>query len=485
MPAFERLGLAINTHDLPTVESLLKSGTDPNEKDSSGTYPVERACLSCHVDMMQLLAKYGAKFDFDLDVYRQNALHKCAAAQADEVNIAAALAFLVNEHKCDVNKGNSFGETPAHKAARGGKVIVVQALASLGADLLKEDQDGKTCADLAKKGGHVDVVGVIEKWKANPASFTHSGLIQAIQTKDVSLVRELLSQRTKDGHSFAVTANCTDLRDVPAIVLVASSSVDDNNALFRLFVELRSEDTNFSAKDKNGRSAILWACHNLNLEIVQMLLDNNLCSHDFSKHVDNAGDGVVHFALYGHEANHRKYAGQTAELKKHEQKVVALLQYLAAQGADPNATNNDRRGGGRPIDQAGAKHKDSVQTFLTRWATNPSDFVEVAWLKKLATKHKLKIPSGVCSAIRTSEIDEGLFLAMSEAHFLAMHDCSIRIRMWLFDLLKKEAGSATLTSQEKLQSENIVLKNQLELQAAELLQKESEILRLKQLLEKK
>jgi ankyrin repeat protein len=64
-------------------------------------------------------------------------------------------------HGAEVNPLTNTGKTPLHMGAEAGNLAVVKLLVSKGADISLKDAKGMTPFDLAKKGGHNDVMAAV------------------------------------------------------------------------------------------------------------------------------------------------------------------------------------------------------------------------------------------------------------------------------------------------------------------------------------
>ncbi|HEU0065715.1 MAG TPA: ankyrin repeat domain-containing protein [Sphingomonas sp.] len=93
-------------------------------------------------------------------------------------------------------RDRSTGETALHIVTKRGDLPYINYLLQKGADANARDQQGNTPLLIAVGGGRDDVMTVLLAFKANPNLGNSAGetpLIRAVQRRDLTLVRELVS----------------------------------------------------------------------------------------------------------------------------------------------------------------------------------------------------------------------------------------------------------------------------------------------------
>ena len=195
------------TDYMRVVEALLEAGADPNAQlktnlwyfdhgthvmgmELTGATPMWRAAFAQDVELLRLLASYGA--DPNIPTYfpelgmrlgrkpdsrtdDDSGLSPLPAGTPDTrpIHMAAggghvgfggsaarhapngtlpSVQFLVEEFNADVNVADAWGYTPLHYAAAWGKIDVIRYLVSKGADVTARTRLGMTTADMASGG---------------------------------------------------------------------------------------------------------------------------------------------------------------------------------------------------------------------------------------------------------------------------------------------------------------------------------------------
>jgi ankyrin repeat protein len=84
-------------------------------------------------------------------------LHSAASAR----NLAMATALL--EHGVPVNARQAMGWTPIHAAAQNGDKAITEFLLKHGGDPRMKNDEGISAVDLARKGGHAEILALFER----------------------------------------------------------------------------------------------------------------------------------------------------------------------------------------------------------------------------------------------------------------------------------------------------------------------------------
>jgi uncharacterized protein len=126
---------AVYAGDLAKVESMLKTGENPNKHDSYGNNPMTLAAFAGHADVLTLLLAHGGRLD-SRDNTGMTALH-CAAyynrIEAGKVLLKSGAA---------VTATNNYGFTPLSESVMKGFPDMVALLLSAGATVTNRDARG-------------------------------------------------------------------------------------------------------------------------------------------------------------------------------------------------------------------------------------------------------------------------------------------------------------------------------------------------------
>jgi ankyrin repeat protein len=118
-----------------------------------GFTPLHLAAFFRHPDTARLLVERGALVDVVArnEELQVTPLQSAAAAREEET------AALLLERGADANAQQRGGFTPLHAAAQHGDEPFVELLLAHGADPALAADDGRTAADFARNGGHLEL----------------------------------------------------------------------------------------------------------------------------------------------------------------------------------------------------------------------------------------------------------------------------------------------------------------------------------------
>jgi uncharacterized protein len=259
---------AVNTGDLQTVRSLIKSGTDVNVRTGDGSTPLLWAAHTSNLDIARALIAAKATVDAANDFGVTPLLE--ASRNGD-----APMVELLLRAGADPKRSHPEGETPLLGAARAGSVPVVRLLLARGVDVNHAEQFQQTTALMwAAAEGHLDVVDLLLEAGADPnrrgritsldtrhnadhptGGFT--ALMFAARNGNAAMVRTLLSRganinvKNGDDASAAMTAIYNDRFDVAALLIERGSDVNDGSLY--VAAEMRDATTDQFAFDGSRR----------------------------------------------------------------------------------------------------------------------------------------------------------------------------------------------------------------------------------------
>lgn len=212
--------------------------------------------------------------------------------------------FVENQSKYfDIDGSNYDGERPLEIACSNGYLEIVEYLISCGADINYVDEYSSPLLS-ACAGGHFDIVKYLVDY--NPIS-KHKLNINS-KTK-IFFKTALMQACSRDTHGTSATRKGS---------LGSSESVQND---FHIVKYLIDHGADIHAKDRDGKTALMYACLNGNLEIVNYL-------------IENGAEALINCA----DEN-----GMTPLTIACRLKNFSLVKYLISHGADINYKNNVTR----------------------------------------------------------------------------------------------------------------------------------------------
>ena len=213
---------------LETVRTLLAAGADPNTKDGrygvpalygvtgmhnapriarvlleAGANPTDgesvfHAAERYHIEALELLREFGVDLNYVGD-WGNTALYFVLLwhdPEKDELVAKGIEWLLANGADPNIPSGKE-RETPLQVAARRGRgARVIRQLLDHGADVQAKRADGATAWRLAKRGGHDELVAVLEGAGAKPEPLSAADeLLAACGRGDVAAARRMSSRR--------------------------------------------------------------------------------------------------------------------------------------------------------------------------------------------------------------------------------------------------------------------------------------------------
>ncbi|XP_076069171.1 ankyrin repeat domain-containing protein 16-like isoform X2 [Oratosquilla oratoria] len=131
------------------VQMVLRCGHPTNTRDSCGNTPLLDALRMGHLDVAEVLlsSDEGASILEHVDVMGRNVLHIVA-----EAGCTTAVKYLVEKWSMDVHTTSKNGMTALHWAAKEGQQETLHLLISVGSEVNKQDDKGRTALWLASCG---------------------------------------------------------------------------------------------------------------------------------------------------------------------------------------------------------------------------------------------------------------------------------------------------------------------------------------------
>jgi len=120
-----------------SLELLLKTGKNPNEKTLEKRSPLHSACVSNDIECVKLLLQYGAHKNAQ-NLHGSTPLHIAVKLKNSEI------VKLILEHGAKVNIKDKEGRTPLHIAVKLEDSEIVKLLLEHGAKVNIKDKEGRT-----------------------------------------------------------------------------------------------------------------------------------------------------------------------------------------------------------------------------------------------------------------------------------------------------------------------------------------------------
>ena len=152
---FEAAALGRTTH---LVRLLARHPELVNACADDGFQPLGLASFFGHLEAAEYLVMAGAS----VNVPSNNELH-AVPVQLSVVGGHASIVKMLLKNGAQPNVRARGGLTPLHSAAANGDVESIQLLILAGADLHVLNDDGKLPLDLAREGGHSQVVEILKR----------------------------------------------------------------------------------------------------------------------------------------------------------------------------------------------------------------------------------------------------------------------------------------------------------------------------------
>ena len=312
---------------LAIVEKLIEKGADVNIQDEDGDTALIGACQYKQSDVaLALLNVDGIEVDL-ANNNGETALHRASskgmlsvveeliekranAKMQDKDGYTALMVACYDRHtdialallkhsNINVDLANNKGETALHHASHHGMLAVVEKLIEKDADVNKQDKDGYTAligacyekhADVALAllnvdGIEVDLVNVIGETALHRAS--HQGMLAVV--KKLIEKRADVNKQNEDGYTALIWACVFNHADIAlALLNVDGIEVDLANVVGGTALQLASHQgmlavvekliekrADVNKQNRNGFTALMWACKKKHADIALALLEDD------------------------------------------------------------------------------------------------------------------------------------------------------------------------------------------------------------------
>ncbi|XP_050408666.1 serine/threonine-protein phosphatase 6 regulatory ankyrin repeat subunit B [Patella vulgata] len=239
--------LAVEQNKTQIAKLLFQHGVDVNKQDTFGKSPLHRAIQNGNkIIVDDLLKAHGCDVNLSDG---EGITPVMLAVEQNETQIAK----LLFQHGVDVNKQDTFGKSPLHRAIQNGnKIIVDDLLKAYGCDVNLSDGKGITPLILAVEQNETQIAKCLHQHGANINKQDINGrspLHRAIQNGNKSIVSVLLEIHGCDVNLF-------DNQNISPLM----SAVKNKN--LELIKCLCQHEADINKQDSLGRSAIYYAFPN-------------------------------------------------------------------------------------------------------------------------------------------------------------------------------------------------------------------------------
>jgi uncharacterized protein len=329
------LALAAEFAEAATVRMLLESGADPRVVDIKGRTPLMLAAWRHRDQVVPMLLASGGRLFLGTPASGNEAM-MVAAYLGHVPSLTQGLNLGLSPKKQDRR-----GITPLMAAAQGGSRQAVETLLAAKADPDQRDKLGASALLRAVFWGHPDIVGLLLQAGANPDYRQNKDTDELAWPVIVVKGRQALGYLPRN--LAPPTARGQGRQTALMWAARAPTGTDTASATLLL-----AAGAHLKAKDKHGRTALIWAADENRPELAAQLLQAG-ASHK-TKDKDQrtallgaAASGAVEIVrlLLAADAkvDHRDAQDNTALILAAKGGHLAVLETLLDADADPKARN--------------------------------------------------------------------------------------------------------------------------------------------------
>ena len=239
------------------IRVLTALGADLNTRDNDGITPAYMAVLRGNIDLLRTLVELGANLNTP-DNDRNTPLYM--AAQRGSAEMVKTLTEL----GADLNTPNKYnGDTPVLVAARHGHIGVIQTLAEGGVDLNTPDRCGRNAVCFASQFSNMEVLSALLEGGVNVNTATANKqdgetalLLVAAREGHVNVIRLLLKWRANidllSSRGLCPLRCAVHCGHMEAVVLLVNNGADVRHCLgdsaLAGFTHIRAMWTDFSTR---------------------------------------------------------------------------------------------------------------------------------------------------------------------------------------------------------------------------------------------
>ncbi|MDR0516829.1 MAG: ankyrin repeat domain-containing protein [Fibromonadaceae bacterium] len=294
---FTALHAAAKNGYVEVSKLLISKGADVNVKMDSGYTPLHAAVMSGYVEVSKFLVSVGADVNAK-DNNGDTTLHIAAMNDGTAMNDGHEVTQFLASVGADVNMKNKGGVPPLYTAIITGKIEIIKALISSGADVKAKCGDNQEpllySAIQARNIGIADKIEIVKILISAGADKSNNGfnaLHVAINIGNIEITKILISANAdvnaKDNNGFTPLHVATFKGNIEAAKLLVFAKADINakekNGCTSLHIAvgtgqsiefaqlLVSADADVNARDNNGFTPLETARNLEKTEMVQYL----------------------------------------------------------------------------------------------------------------------------------------------------------------------------------------------------------------------
>ncbi|CAH1796499.1 unnamed protein product [Owenia fusiformis] len=300
------------------IDNSEKLGIDLHESDDQGAHCLFYAAATGHIDLAKVLISRGLKANDDKQK-RSVLMQSALSGHMDLVNhfLLTDMHLGLDIHQCDVHNKNA-----VYFAVEGGKVAIVKRLVSEGIKCIPDDM-GKTCLMIAAGKHDKQMVNYLltnaQTLELEINAKDNNGenaLFYAMNSGSIDILANLLTagvELTSNNSGINVFAQCMRQNNHDMIKSIIASNIDLKDAangkdskgcttlyncvsqsdidLLLLLGQYYDETTDF---DSEGKTILMKACQQTNVQIVQYLLEDMLVD---AERTDRDGCNALFYAV--------------------------------------------------------------------------------------------------------------------------------------------------------------------------------------------
>ena len=285
---------------LDLARLLLEHGADANMLGEDDTTLITQALKWDQFNLAGVLVEHGA--DPKTEIYGGDTLLHRLAEGAGDKNLHLALLFL--KHSAEVNKKNSFGDTPLHLAIRWGQFKLAELLLEHGANANAGNEKGSTAMhtlseSINKNGDDVPIlVHLLLEQGAEvnrQDEENETPLHRAIRYNLCKLSRTLLEH--------GADANAENNNGMTPLHILSESEIEDKSDVLNLAQLLLDYGAEVNRGDKDNETPLHLAIQRDQFALAGFLLehdtDTNLLNADLNAENNNGQlDGRTPLQIY-------------------------------------------------------------------------------------------------------------------------------------------------------------------------------------------